>query len=85
MSNVGVAFKILERGESPPPGYTKSSGHIVFDVCIIFQRKARWVKYGHLTPDPDTSSYAGVVSRESIRVLITHAALHGVPVMAADV
>ena len=23
MSNFGVAFKILERGESPPPGYTK--------------------------------------------------------------
>ena len=36
MSNVGVAFKILERGDSPPPGYTKSSGHIVFDVCMSF-------------------------------------------------
>ena len=66
MSNVGVAFKILEKGESPPPGYTKSSGHIVFDVRMSFQRKAQWVKDGHHTPDPDTSSYAGVVSRESI-------------------
>ena len=85
MSNVGVAFNILEKGESPPLGYTKSSGHIVFDVCMSFQRKARWVKDGHRTPDPDTSSYAGVVSRESIRILLTRAALHGVPVMAADV
>ena len=84
MSNAGVAFNILERGESPPPGYTKSSGHIVFDVCMSFQRKALWVKDGHRTPDPDTSSYAGVVSRESIRILLTHAALHGVPVMEAD-
>ena len=85
MSNVGVAFKILEIGESPPPGYTKSSRHIVFDVRMSFQRKSRWVKDGHCTPDPDTSSYAGVVSRESIRIFLTRAALHGVPVMAADV
>ena len=85
ISNFGVAFKIIKRGESPPPGYTKSSGHIVFDVRMIFQRKARWMKDGHRTPDPDTSSYVGVVSRESIRIFLTHAALHGVPVMAADV
>ena len=32
MSNVGVAFKILERGENPPPGLTKSSGHMIYDV-----------------------------------------------------
>ena len=65
MSNVGVAFKILDKGESPSPGYTKSSGHIVFDVCMSFQWKAWWAKDGHRTPDPDTSSYAGVVLRET--------------------
>ena len=85
MKNVGVAFKILEQGEHVPPGYTKSSGHLVFDVRMNFQCKARWVKDGHKTPDPETSNYAGVVSRESIRILLTHAALHGVPVMAADI
>ena len=35
--------------------------------------------------DPDTSSYAGFLSRESIQIFLTHATLHGVPVMAADV
>ena len=85
MSNVGVALKILEKWESPPPGYTKSSGPIVVGVCMSLQRKSRWVKDGHHTPDPDKSSYTGVVSRESILILLTHAALHGVPVMAADV
>ena len=39
MSNVGVEFKILETGGSPPPGYTKSSGHIVFDVRMIPEEK----------------------------------------------
>ena len=80
-----MAFNILERGESPPPGYTKSSGHIFFDVCMSFQRKDRWVKDSHCTPDPSMYIYAGVVSRESIRIYPTHAALHGVPVMAEDV
>ena len=85
MKNVGVAFKILESGEYVPPGYTKSSGHLVFDVRMNFQCKARWVKDGQKTPDPETFSYADVVSRENIRILLTHAALHGVLVVAADI
>ncbi|KAL7528322.1 hypothetical protein ACHAXR_005938, partial [Thalassiosira sp. AJA248-18] len=85
MTNVGIAFKILEKEEALPPGYKKSSGHIIFDVKMDFTRKARWVKDGHKTPDPETSSYAGVVSRESVRILLTHAALHGIGVMAADI
>ena len=62
MHNVSVAFKILEDEQKAPPGWKKSSGHIVFDVKMDFTRKVRWVKNGHLTPDPETSSYAGVVS-----------------------
>ena len=85
MTNVGVAFTILEDNEHVPPGYKKSSGHIIWDLKMDFTRKARWVKDGHRTPDPETSKYAGVVSRESIRILLTHAALHGTPVMAADI
>ena len=85
MTNVGIAFTILEDDEKLPVGYKKSSGHIIFDVKMDFTRKARWVKDGHRTADPATSKYAGVVSRESIRILLTHAALHGVDVMAADI
>jgi len=43
------------------------------------------VKDGHLTPDPEGSTYAGVVSRESIRIALTYAALNGIDVMAADI
>ena len=39
MSNVGVAFKILETGKSPPTGYTKSRGHIVFDVRMSVEQR----------------------------------------------
>ena len=66
MDNVAVAFKILENGEPVPVGWRKSSGHIVYDVNMDFTRKARWVKHGHLTRDPDNSTYAGVVFRESV-------------------
>ena len=63
MSGLSMTFDILELGQKAPPGWTKSSGHLIFDVKIDFTRKARWVKDGQLTPAPDTSSYAGVVSR----------------------
>ena len=85
MANIGVTFKILEPGENPPPGYSKPSGHMVYDVKMDSTRKGRWVKDGNRTPHHETSSYAGIVSRESIRIMLTHAALHGVPTFAADV
>ncbi|EJK65892.1 hypothetical protein THAOC_13210, partial [Thalassiosira oceanica] len=85
MKNVGIAFRVLAEGERAPAGYTKASGHLIFDVKMDFTRKARWVKDGHRTPDLETSSYAGVVSRESVRVLLTYAALHDIPVCAADI
>ena len=64
ISNVRILFKLLENDISIPPGYKKSSGHLIFDVKMDFARKDRWVKAGHRTPDPESSSYAGVVSRE---------------------
>ena len=66
MSNVGISFEVLKKGQQAPPGWRKSSGHIIFDAKMDFTRKARWVKDGHRTHDPITSSYAGVVSRESV-------------------
>ena len=50
-----------------------------------FTRKARWVKDGHRTPDPTTSAYAGVVSRDSVRVALTYAELMNLEVMVADI
>ena len=85
MYNVSVAFKILEDHERVPVGWSPSSGHLVFDVKMDFERKARWVKDGHKCPEPETSSYAGVVSRESIRIMLTYAALMEVDIMAADI
>ena len=83
MTNVGIAFEVLEEGEKAPVAWRKVSGHLVFDVKIT--RKARWVLDGHKTPKPTGSTYAGVVSRESVRVAFTYAALSGLDVCAADI
>ena len=40
---------------------------------------------GHLTPDPVDSTYAGVVSRETVRIALIYAALHGLDLCAADI
>ena len=85
MTNVGISFKILENDEVMPVGYTKASGHIIFDVNMDCTCKSRWVKDGHRIPGPDTSSFAGVVSRESIRILLRNTALLGLDICAADI
>ena len=85
MKNVGVAFEILPNGQKAPVGWSKASGHLIFDVKMDFTRKARWVKDGHCTPNPTTLMYAGVVSRESISIALTYAALHNIDVKVADI
>ncbi len=85
MGNVCVALEILSPNAKAPPGWYKASGHIIFDVNMDFTRKARWVKDGRKTPNSTTSSFAGVVSRDSIHIDLTHAALLGLPVIGANI
>ena len=85
MGEIGVAIQFLRNGERPSPGAVKVSGHVIFDCKMDFRRKARWVLDGHRTPEPTTANYAGVVSRESVRIAFTYAAMMGLPVMAGDI
>ena len=47
MNAILLAFNILR--EKAPPGYARSTGHIIFDVKMDFSRKSCWVKDRHLT------------------------------------
>ena len=85
MENIKVAFAILPEGSKPPPGYTLALGHLFFDVRMTLERKARWVKDGHKTPEPNLCTFAGVVSRESVRIALTYAALNNLSICAADI
>ena len=85
MHNNGVGFQILEENKRAPLGWSKVPGHLIFDVKMEFTMKARFVLEGNNTPDTIGSTYAGVVSRESIRIAFTYAALNGIDVFAGDI
>lgn len=85
MGNVIVAFKILEDSENMPVGFTKAYVHMIFDVKMTGEFKARLVKDDHKTPDPDSSQYVGVLSRDSVRIALLYAALNDIDVICADI
>ena len=68
-------------------GYQEITGHIIFDVKLAenFRRKARYVADGHKTETPTSVTYSTVVSRDSVRICLTIAALNDLEVLAADV
>ena len=78
-------LQILEDEKTAPAGCTKVSGHLIWSVKMDFTRKARWVLDGPKTPDPVGSKYAGVVSRESVRIAFTYGALNDLDVCMADI
>ena len=82
MNTILAAFDILPAAQNPPPGNTKSSCHIIFDVKMDFIRKSRRIKDGHLTRDPIESNFTGVVSHESVCIAFTYAALNELEVCA---
>ena len=86
MRNVHVAFRILPKGETAPGGYKKIPCHMIFDVKMTdFARKARLVAGGHLTEAPAAMTYARVVSRKTVRIALTIAALNSLDVKTGDV
>ena len=83
--NIRVAFQVLNNDKAIPPGHTFLECHMIFDVKTDFTRKACFVANGEKTPDPKESTCAGVVSRESVHITFTYAAMMGFDVMAADI
>jgi hypothetical protein len=86
MKNIRIAFKILNGEEAVPPTYQKITCHVIFDVKMEdFRRKARFVAGGHTTDTPHAMTYASGVSRESVRIAQTLAALNDLEVKMADI
>ena len=79
-------FKNLENGEIVQIGYQRVNCHIIFDVNMEdFRRKARLVAGRHVTEPPATITYTSVVSKETVRINLTLAALNDFPVKVADI
>ena len=86
MKEVRIAFNILPDGHVAPNGYQKIPCHMIFDIKMEdFRRKARLVAGGHRTEAPATITYASVVSRETVRLALTIAALNDLEVKVGDV
>ena len=88
MKNVRVAFEEYEGDPKTLIGYIEITGHLVFDVKLgeNFRRKARYCADGHKTGAPaSVTYYSTVVSRDSVRILLTIAALNDLEIMGADV
>ena len=92
MSNVSVAFKVLDDNEPVPVGSQHMTCHMIFDVKLeidgdtgTFRRKARLVAGGHMTVQPNVPTYASVVARDTVRIALTYAALNDLQVKAGDI
>jgi hypothetical protein len=87
MSAVKVAFKVLGDDDVVPPGYTEvKQSHLIFTIKMEdFRRKSRYVAGGHTVDAPATLTYASVVSRETVRIALTLAALNALEVKASDI
>ena len=88
MRNVRVAFEVYEgKIEDLPQGYQEVDCHMIFDVKMgeNFRRKARMVGGGHQTSTPSSITYSSVVSRDSVRIALTIAALNDLSILACDI
>ena len=53
MHNDRIEFEILDRNRHIPLDWKKLTGHMSFDVVMVFMRKTHWVVDGNMTPDPE--------------------------------
>jgi hypothetical protein len=84
MKTIDCAFEFPENNKAPV-GYQKIDCHMVFDVKMTLERKARYVAGGHQTEPTKDITFASVVSRDSIRIAFTIAALNDLEILSADI
>ena len=84
MKNISCAFE-FPADDKAPVGYQKIDCHMIFDVKMTLERKARYVAGGHQTEPTKDITFASVVSRDSIRLAFLVAALNDLEVLSADI
>ena len=88
MKNVRPAVEAFEgnKGELPIK-FQQITCHMIFDIELgeNFRRKARLVGGGHQTVTPESITYSSVVSRDSLRIALTVAALNDLDIFTCDI
>ena len=54
--------------------------HVIFDIRMEFQLKARFVAGGHTTEESNSITYSSMISREIICIGFLSAYLHGIDI-----
>jgi hypothetical protein len=87
MKTVRPAFEEYEGDIKDLIGYQKIDVQFVFDIKLgeDFRRKARLVALGNRTTTPSTLTYSSVVSRDSVRIALTIAALNDLDILVCDI
>ena len=88
MKNVRPAFEAYEGNkEDLPPGYQQIKCQMIFDIKLgkNLSRKSRLVGGVHTTTAPSSITFLLVVSRDSVRIDFTIAALNKLDVLACDI
>ena len=89
MKNVDIAFELYDgdTNDLTAEGYQFVKCHMIYDIKMgeNFRRKARMVAGGHMTEAPSSVTYSSVVSRDSVRIALTIAALNGLSTLTRDI
>ena len=85
MHNVVISFEMMESNTSPPVGWQKFTGQLIFDVYMDFSRRSWLILYGHMATYTISSTYDGVVLRDIVRIAFTYASLNGLDACSIDI
>ena len=68
-------------------GYQQITGHMIFYVKLgkNFRRKAWYIADGHKTDTPSLVTYSTVVSRDSVQICLTIAAMNDLEILSGDI
>ena len=80
-----MLFDMKQKNTTVRPNYEYLNCYMVFDVKMDFTWKARFVANGAKMRDLLSSTYAGVVSKKTVRIAFTYTALNDLDIFAADI
>ena len=86
MKNEWIAFKILANGNKVPIGFQRMQCHMIFDIKMEDLHWKLWlIAGGHMIDAPATTTFASVVSRETMQFALILTGLNNLQVKVSDI
>ena len=84
MKTIDCAFEFPSNNKAPV-GYQKIDCHMVFNVKMTLERKARYIAGGHQTEPSKDITFVSVISRDSIHIAFLVAVLNDLEILSTDI